>query len=199
MRALEVAVALLLLVLALPRLGAAVAELPGRPVLEALEAGRAVPPEALTTLAASAQRSTAWTASGAASKAAGAALMRLGDDAAAARLLAQGLALSPADPYGWLHLAHAAPSQAPRALALSVRTGRWERDVAHDRLRLAGEHYADLDTATRADILEQLRWLWRLDAPGLMKALPPEAHWPLYRRALDGEALAAVAKRVGLD
>lgn len=199
MRALEVTVATLLLALALPRLGAAVAELPGRPVLEALEAGRPVSPQALETLAASARRAGEWVDGAAHRRAEAAARWRLGEDTAAAGLLADGLALSPADPYGWLALAHADPAQAPRALALSLRTGRWERDLAHDRLRLAASRLADLDDPTRAGILDQVRWLWRLDPPGLMRAVPPQRHWPLYRRALDGVALEAVAKRVGMD
>lgn len=199
MRALEVAVAVVLLALALPRLGAAIADLPGRPVLEALEAGRAVTPEALERLAASARHADGWSPGGAARKAEAVALAALGDHAAAARRLADGLALSPADPYGWLNLAHADPAQAPHALALSLRTGRWEREVAHPRLRLAASRYAGLDGATQAAVLDQLRWLWRLDPPGLLRALPPEDHWPLYRRALDGAALEDVARRVGLD
>ncbi|MGC2855300.1 hypothetical protein ACM64Y_07465 [Novispirillum sp. DQ9] len=194
MRNREQLIAVALLALALPRLGDALAELPGRPVLEALEAGRPVSRQALEILADSAARVDGPDAR----RAEAAALLRLGDERAAAVLVA-GLARSPADPYGWLRLAHADPAQAPRALALSLRTGRWERDLALDRLSVAADHFSALDAATRREILEQVRWLWRLDAPALMRALPPPAHWPLYRRALSGPALETVAARVGMD
>lgn len=191
-----VIVGVLLLALALPRLGAAVAELPGRPVLEALEAGRPVDNAALHRLAAAAERSFALVPAGDAKRAEAAARVRLGDGATA---LAEGLALSPADPYGWLRLAHVTGDS--RALALSLRTGPWERELAHDRVAVAARLLPALDHATRQAIYAQVVWLWDLDAPRLLRALPPGAHWPLYRRALSDrpEALAEVTARVGMD
>ncbi len=185
-----------LLALALPRLGAAIAELPGRPVLEALEAGHPVDAAALHRLAAAAERSFAIVPSGDAKRAEAAARVRLGDGAA---VLVEGLALSPADPYGWLRLAHVTGDA--RALVLSLRTGPWERELAHDRVAVAARLLPALDDATRAAVQAQMVWLWDLDAPRLMRALPPGAHWPLYRRALADrpEALAVVAARVGMD
>jgi hypothetical protein len=192
MRSLEAVLAgLLLAVLAVPRFGAAVADLPGRPVLEALERGQPVDEASRQRLAATAALSFAIVPTANAKRAEAAA--RPGD------AMAQALALSPADPYGWLALARS--EQSANALALSLRTGRWERELAHDRVAVAAHLLPHLDATTRGAVYEQIVWLWDLDPPRLLRALPPEAHWPLYRRALSNrpEALAAVARRVGMD
>lgn len=195
-------VGLVLLALALPRLGAAVAELPGRPVLEALEHGQTPEPQALRRLADAARAAGKILPSGDAARAEAAALLALGD-ARAAEALAAGLAHSPADPYGWLRLAHVEtdPARAVAAFGLSLRTGPWERELALDRVAVGARLLPHLDAAGRSALFAQVRWLWRLDAPALARRLPPAENWAFYRRALsaDPEALAAVARRVGMD
>lgn len=180
-----------LLALAAPRFGAAVAELPGRPVLEALERGQAVDDASRHRLAESAALSFAIVPTANAKRAEAAAVP--GD------ATTQALALSPADPYGWLNVARIENSA--QALSLSLRTGRWERELAYERIVVASRLLPDLDEATRNAITEQVLWLWDLDQPRLLRALPPEPNWPLYRRALSDrpEALVAVARRVGMD
>lgn len=182
-----------LLGLGLPGLVAAVAELPGRPVLEALEAGHTPDPAALHRLADSAARAHR-------PKAEAAARLALDDMAGAAAALERGLAASPADPYAWTQLAYTRhrlgdAAGAAQAVAAALAAGPWEREIAFERLAVAAPLFPHLDAPTRAAMLDQLAWTWRLDRPRLVATVPPDAFWPLYRRALAGqpEALTKAA------
>jgi hypothetical protein len=92
-----------------------------------------------------------------------------------------GLALGPADPRSWTRLAYlrtlleAAPDrQAARALALSLKTGRYDRpDFLAQRLWLILLHWPVMPDAARALIGDQIRLIWQ-EAPDELVRLARE-------------------------
>lgn len=103
------------------------------------------------------------------------------------------LALAPADSYGHLRLAAIArmannTDTAARALEQSFRTGRHERELMLPRLMETIMQWNTLTPDVREMALTDLALLWRRDRPSLIKALPVDKAWPLYRRALSETA-----------
>lgn len=102
--------------------------------------------------------------------------------------LEQAIAFTPSSTYAWASLAHARMATgdidgAAFAVGRSLATGRFERQLAFPRLPLLSTTWANLDSDVRQQAEAQLRWLWALDRKRVLSILPPNDHWPFYRRA----------------
>jgi len=154
-----------------PRLEAALAEVPARPLLERLARDEAVPPEELRAASEALTRALAVRPSAAAWSALGwvelnRALARSDPATLEASLAAHRAALkrNPALVYAWLRvaeaeaLAHGPSTEAARALAAALALTPYFYDLFWPRLDLGLLLWRDLDAGARAKLAEQIRY-----------------------------------------
>lgn len=161
-----------LMMLAGPRLVAALIQLPGDHVVRFIENRREVSDYALERLAASRRGALGWVDSGRSWIELGLAQLesaRAGRDdrdrllQRAVAALRRGLARAPADGRGWVWLAEAewmqggATPAAVQALRMSIYTDPFVLGNQIKRLDLALAMWTDLDAATREAVIEQVR------------------------------------------
>jgi hypothetical protein len=193
------AIGLALLAGAVPRLVAAVAGLPARPVLWDAYAGRTLPLPDLLEAADALDRAAALGDAVAAGERGflllrAATLAPLEDRfpllAAAEGATIAALNRAPGNPSLWLRLAHLREGRGDRAGALaawrlSVLSGRFEPAIMADRLRMGARLLALMDADTRGLLKRQFRngWTLSLTLAEAVRAMPGMA--PLAEEALD--------------
>jgi hypothetical protein len=198
---------LVLLALAVPRLAAALVELPGDRVLQTLRAGVPVTDAALEAAADTRALSLRLIETADTRRELGALLhtraVRDPDApdarAPAGRALADGLARAPLDPFAWTRLATLAtlddrPEDALRALRASWAAAPYEPALTALRLRLALAHWPLAGDTERRILATEARHLWRAD-PEALAALAAEH--PRARRLLRA-ALGEEGEELGL-
>ncbi|MFN4090601.1 MAG: hypothetical protein ACK4QW_16370 [Alphaproteobacteria bacterium] len=170
--------------MAVPRLMAGAALVPGDPILRRILERKAVSDAELDRLAESRRAALAWHGHGRTGTDLGLALLEAAgrkrilhadrDVDPARRVLADALARAPANPHGWLRLAaleHLANGPGPmvaRHLEISIVTGPAERELLFPRLHLALRLLAadgpEPASAALHDLVAgQLDWAWRAD------------------------------------
>ena len=179
--AIGLSLGLALIWLAVPRTVGAFLNLPGDPVLEAMQTGRPVSNEELHRFVLSRERSLKWVDDGRAWSDLGLAHLRLaelsgydtfsgvGYLAASTEALKTGLSKSPANPYAWARLAYLGLRQegegidAKEALIMSLFTGPFERSLVDSRIEYALVIWHQLDVGQQDMIHEQIVFLARFD------------------------------------
>lgn len=189
-----------LVVVAAPRVVASLTTLPGEAVLGRIQDRRPVTAGELERLIRSRENALAWHATG-----------RLWTDLALARLmlverrriiradrdlpairdaLRRGLAMAPANPYGWTRLAavESALGAPPEAQAsyvqMAILTGPYERPLVFPRLDLALAVWPAASLEDRSLIAQQIRWAWRADRQATLAAARRAAAVEAIRTAL---------------
>lgn len=174
-----------LLVLAVPMVGAGLAETPGNAILRGLYHEAPGAPN-LRRLIRSREASLRWRAKGRTATDLALARMMLGEGRAGAEraeplvlaeeALVRGLGLAPMNPYGWMRLAWIRMAQrrpagevAP-ALGLAVHTGPREERM-NPLVAEAGLYaWSALDAGDRDRVADRVRQAWRTDALGAAAA-----------------------------
>jgi O-antigen ligase len=195
-----IALAVTILVLAVPRLVAETLGLPGNHVLRAIEDGRSPGSRDLRILAASREHSLTWVdaSRGHADLALAKLLLEESSEGAsrgvyvaeATRNLEASLALAPADPYAWTRLAFGeilAAAPARRVLPLlrmAVRTGPFEPELVLPRLRLLLIEAPHLAAEDGPLVEAQVRFAWLRARDDLIRAAFSSGRSDVVRLAL---------------
>lgn len=198
----SLAVGGVLLALAVPRLVAAVTELPGRSVVSEVRGGAPLESAVLASAARSLQganrwveEAERWSALGlvqlvqanraAAGSPAWAALLR--ESRAASR---RSVALNPAMGYAWIRLAQVefylggVTPEMVRALEMGYRTTRYDRRAAFIQAELALTAWSRLNDTALAAATEQFGYAVRRDARRLARLAERRRAAPIIRRAI---------------
>ena len=168
-------IGVLLITMALPRLGASIAAAPGDPVANAIQIGYTVNADKLQTLETSRRLMAKWTTDGRAQTDLGLAQVwrayHLGYKSPdgknelikAIDSIKTGLALAPANSYAWLRLSHAlyvqngaTTKEAVSALRMSLITGPYETRALIPRLTLAVEMWPDVATLEKETLVQNI-------------------------------------------
>ncbi len=190
-----------LFALGLPRLVAALVTLPASPILERIQALKAVDAKSLEILITTQQRGLKWHGTSRRWTDLGFTQILLANEPGAAKdrnaLLSEadyslrtGLALAPSNSFAWTRLAYIdmetggpSPSMA-RELRMAVMLAPYSRRLAFPRLRLIFIAWPRFGKADRRMILGQTRFAWRLDAYRLTKMATDQGRVGLVRAAL---------------
>jgi hypothetical protein len=167
--------------LAFPRTISAIMNLPGDPILQAIQNGRPADNEELLKLISSRDKGLEWTDDGRAWTDQGLAYMRLAEQSghgtaagigymeAGVEALKTGLSKAPANPYAWARLSYlglrmdGADSIAKPALIMSLFTGPFERALVDSRIQYALSIWHQLDASQQALVHDQIILLERFD------------------------------------
>ncbi len=203
MLALVMTVGLVMLGLAIPRLGAALALLAGDGYLAQLQQGRSVSSEDLVTLVASRHAALGWQDDPRVRTdlAAGQLLLRMdktGTPADHALLdeaieqLRQGLSRAPLNAYAWARLSNAEwlaanPQAARSASQLSLMTGRYLPGFLLPRIILAWRTGMPTDEEGKAVLEQTIRLAAQVSLPELTAAARQWGKIPEVRAALEGD------------
>lgn len=212
--ALSLALGGVMLALALPRIAAELAALPGNRVEAAVERGEIPGDGELALLVQSRESSLAWLVSGRRERELAVAelLLARGDlgggawnrsrRAQAEAMLRAGLAGAPANPYGWARLAHlsliegAPPRQVVPLLELSLRTAPVEPPLTLARLELCLVEWNYFDASAAPRLEAELRLAWTQAPDALVRLARATGRIDLLRRALPQDEQAALQRRV---
>lgn len=176
---LGLALGVVLLVLAGPRLVAAVLGTPADRVAFYLEEGQRVTDEALAGLVVARRAAAGWHETAQDFRDIAAAELMLAHRGAsprgydeAERALGRSLAIAPVDPHGWARLAHVAWLQeryadSIAALRVSLQTGSYEPTLAAWRVAMMLRLWQAASVEVRILFLTQIRQLARQDPAGL--------------------------------
>jgi hypothetical protein len=172
-------VAIVMLVLAIPRTISAFVTIPSGPVMIKLQLLQPVVPEELDTLIESQHRGLTWDSRGRTRTDLGLAYLLLADQISrddfrwrenmheAIRWLRDGLTLAPANPYAWTRLAYAETQlngwtpAAIAALRLAFVTAPYEPRLALSRLRLSFLAWPHMSPEDRRLVFQQIRYAWK--------------------------------------
>lgn len=200
--AVTLALAMALLAQAVPRTLAALASLPGDPVLTRIQSGLSVDSAALEALIDSRRRALDWVQSGRLYTDLGLAQLMLaqarggGDDfertllAEAIESLRKGLALAPARPHAWTRLAYAELAagkpleSVARALEMALITAPYEPGLLFPRLELCLLVWPALSEQTSKRAYEQIRIAWTRDPNRLVGLARSSGRVNIVRSAL---------------
>ena len=196
--------AVLLIVLAVPRLLAAVTVLPSAPTLNRLQSLETVKTRDLERLVRNQSRALVWRAGGRTWTDLGLAQLMLaerlgqGDPRGremfigARQALTEGLSVAPANPFAWSRLAYAEAvlagwsEPATSALRMAFITGPNEPRLLWPRLRLALSAWPHVAAADQEMILYQLRQAWSADPEALAALVGEQDQADVARAALAG-------------
>ncbi len=195
--------AIVLIYLAVPRLAASLANLPGDRVFGRIVAREPVDADALRRLVESRTRALAWTAAPRSWTDLGLGVLlrariEAGDDASAAReflaharrTVTAGLALGPINPYAWARLAFiewhlgAPPDRIATLLKMSNLTGPVSPRLTFFRLDLAFRTWRYLADSDRRIVLRQIRSAWYVSADRLLALASTPLRRSIIRAAL---------------
>ena len=212
--ALSLALGGVMLALALPRIAAELAALPGNRIEAAVEHGQLPGDAELALLVQSREGSLAWLVSGRTEmELAVAELLLARDDlgggewnrsrrAQAEAMFRAGLARAPADPYGWARLAHlsliegASPRQVVPLLEMSLRTAPVEPPLTLARLELCLVEWNYFDASAAPQLEAQLRLAWAEAPDALVRLVRATGRVDLLQSALPQDKQAALQRRL---
>ena len=200
--AVTLALAVTLLSQAVPRTLAALASMPGDPVLSRIQTGQPVDNEALEALIDSRRRALDWIESGRLYTDLGLAQLMLAQArdgggtfeepllTEAIGSLRKGLALAPARPHAWTRLAYAELAagrpleQVARALEMALITAPYEPRLLFPRLELCLLAWPGLSEQTVKRAHEQIRIAWTRDPNRLVALAHSSGRANIVRSAL---------------
>ena len=212
--AVSLALGSLILGLALPRIVAELVALPGNRIEASVQQGRLPRDAELAVLIRSRVRSLAWLVSGRTEmQLAVAELLATRGDlgggegnrsrrAQAEAMLRASLARAPAEPYGWVRLAHLSliegepPRQVVPLLEMSLRTAPVEPPLTFARLELCLVEWNHFGNAAEPRLEAQLRLAWAQAPDALVRLARATGRVDLLRRALPQQDQAALQQRL---